>query len=57
MPNLDSPVRGHSTLEDALEAIFDKLDKLDKLDDYVRNHLTTKMEAGFDEVKNGLERP
>lgn len=54
MPNLDSPVRGHSTREGALEAIFDKLDKLD---DYVRNHLTTRMEAGFDEVKSGLERP
>ena len=51
MPYLDSPVRGHATLEGALEGIFEKLDELDG---YVRNHLTSKMTRGFDEVNNGL---
>ena len=72
MPYLDAPVREHTTLEGALEAIFDKLDTLDdgldglgsyvrsldgyvrSLDGYVRNHLTTKMENGFEEVKDSI---
>ena len=58
MPYLDAPVREHTTLEGALEAIFDKLDTLDDgldgLDSYVRNHLTTKMENGFEEVKDSI---
>ena len=54
MPYLDSPVRGHATLEGALEGILKKLDGLDELDGYMRNHLTSKMTKGFDEVNNEL---
>ena len=57
MPYLDSPVREHTTLEGALDAIFDKLDsldgiseKLDSLDAYARNHMTSKMDNGFGDV-------
>ena len=75
MPYLDSPVRGHPTLEGALEAIFDKLEgmgerlgkldgmgerlekldgmgeRLEKLEGYVRNHLTTKVDAIAEDVQ------